>query len=872
MIRRRWFFLIVFIFLYIVPTNLSSYSFPSTIPTERNMLSDFEVGETVLLERGHKTFLGGDSWSYSTTLGEYNTFDGLEYVRYLYDDLTHNATFAGHSLVLYDWYATFSNSTQILIDDMRWIVQYDKSGKWTELDLWDHSFLPAIQGSNLQFGQRFTDGGSILDVWYIIRNNDNIKILLNFTAEIQRLYRFQWQLTGVDGDLIEGDKSMTFDDVNIGWSDTELNATYEWIVANKKVDISFDSLTIGAGETYTLDPSVNPLVGGDSYDDWWWLDTTGPTWTHYITQSVCRVREYLATYWYVSNFGFVLTVPQGATIDSANLSLYEYEDSGAQNFDIWRIDEDDLGPLESDVSIPDMDWSYHDVWAFDGSGSEYDSMDVTQLVQNQVNLGGWASGQYMGFHINTTGIGDGVNFQFQDYQFGSNFGYLNVTYTEAGGNNAPSNDGCTLTNPDDTDNLYAVYKEYIFTSNVSDADGFADIDYIEMSCYSAGAYWTVRYDEDTNTFSEELGTSYIVLGGSSSANEAGNDIDITWYIEITWAHASLDNYDLRLYTVDDEPESDTDDYDLNYDYITEVDITTGPTLNDGSGTADRGDYDSIDSITATGTIDYYSSSISPASDEVDVWVSCADVAGGPWSDLTLTDGAFSLTIDSDDAVGLDTYSFIVVEEGAGSGGSDLLHSSETDTYIADRMVITILADDDTVINGTQVNFTVSVIYDYDDVSFSWWNISVTNDGVFFGVFNYSSTNFNDTDADTTNVYSVDAFNNETTHVITKFSVVTESVTWSAEGVPTTTTTDTGFFYQIFLSLEMWSIFGPALIVICGFFVAKKDRGLGIIFFIVECLVVYQYFTLVDATPFYWWHIIILMFGGIIPCGFSLLDR
>ena len=877
MIRRRCFFLIVFIFLYIVPTNLSPYDMPLTIPTEQNLLSDFEVGETVLLERGHKTFLGGSTWSYSTTLGEYNTFDGLEYVKYLYDDLTHNATFAGHSLVLYDWYATFSNSTQVLVNDMRWEIQHVVNSKWRVLDLYEHSFLEAVESSNsLRFGQRFTDYGSTLDVWYIIRNNDNIKILLNFTAENTETYRFVWQFTGVEGAMQEDDKSLSFDDINIGWGDSELNATYEWTVVSKKVDISFDSLTIGAGETYTLDPSVNPVMGSDGDDDYWNYDENSKTFGDHTTSSIYMYLDNVTSGTSrVSQARWSVAVPQGATIGSANMTIYEYDDdSGGATAYVYLIDEDNCGSLESDGTKPAVDFGQSATWTFDNVEEEWHTEDITSLVQVQVNLGGWSSGQYIGFDFRF--ITPTVSHRFMDYQNAAqNYGYLNITYTEAGGNNAPTNDGCELTNPDDSDNLYAKYKEYVFTSNVSDADGFADIDYIEMSCYSAGAYWTVRYDEDTDTFSEQAGSSYIVLGGSSSANETGNDIHITWYIEITWSHASLNDYDLRLYTVDDEPESDTDDYDLNYDYITEVDITTGPTLSDGSGTADRGDYDSIDSITATGTIDYYSSSISPASDEVDVWVSCSDVAGGPWSDLTLTDGAFSLTVDSDDVVGLDTYTFKVVEEGAGSGGSDLLHASETDTYIADRMVITILADDDTVVNGTQVNFTVSVIYDYDDTSFNWWNISVTNDGVFFGVFNYASTNFNDTDADTTNIYSVDAFNNETTHIITKFSVVTESVTWSAEGVPTTTTTpttDTGFFYQLFLSVEIWSILGPALLVICGFFVAKENKGLGVIFFIVECLVVYQYFMLIDATPYYWWHIIVLMFGGIIPCGFSLSRR
>ena len=897
--KRRWFFLLVFIFLYIVPVNLAPYSSHSAIPTEQNLLSDFEVGEVVLTEFGKSVYLGGGSWNYVTQMGTANTWDGEKWVRWIYNQTAKSVTIQNVTLThLEGGVVQMTTDSGLEIGRLKWYSQYYSGGQWQNVSLPNYQWLGfEVNETHGIANQRFWGATGELVVSYIYRNNEEFKISVNVTNNAAQSVpvRILWvahDIKNVAGnyELIEQEvfgKNVTvgidIEGFRLRWLDVynaDPNIAINTILdkENRRAAVVFgnQSSVLPAGYTYTLDPSVNPVLGADEDDDWWRLDETGPTWYHNTASLTVRLREYLNTYWYRGQFRFALAIPQGATIDSANMSLYEYEDSGDQDADIWRISEDNVGSLEADDTAPSCDYSYSDTWDFDGVGSEWNTDSITALVQQQVNLGGWSSGQYIGFMLNITTTGAGTHFQFEDYQDAtSNHAYLNITYTEVGGNTIPSNDGCELTNPDDTDNLYAVYKEYIFTSNVSDADGFADIDYIEMSCYSAGAYWTVRYDEDTDTFSEQAGSSYIILGGSSSANEAGNDIDITWYIEISWSHSSLDNYDLRLYVVDDEPESDTDDYDLNYDYISEVDITTGPTLDDGSGTADRGDYDSIDSITATGTIDYYSSSISPASNEVDVWVICSDVAGGPWSDLTLTDGAFSLTVDSDDTVGLDTYSFKVVEEGAGSGDSDLLHSAETDTYIADRMVITILADDDTVINGTQVNFTVSVIYDYDDVSFSWWNISVTNDGVFFGVFNYSSTNFNDTDADTTNVYSVDALNNETTHIITKFSVVTESVTWSAEGVPTTTTTittDTGFLFQLFLSVEIWSILGPALIVICGFFVAKENKGLGVIFFIVECLVVYQYFMLIDATPYYWWHIIILMFGGIIPSCFLLSDR
>jgi len=866
--RRRWFFLIVFIFLYIVPVNLSSYSSPSTIPAEQTILS---ADTSYYVEHGRLSYLGAGVYSYSTSLGERNTWDGDSWEPYIVSG--NSVYFAGMTLNVYDWYTTLDQDSLEIVDDMRWEVQQNVNDKWRVLDLWEQSVLSPVQTQEkVSIGNSMTDGFSFANVTYHITNCDMMKVRVDFIPYETGEYRFIWSMAGIQGDVQEANESIAFDEVQIGFNDlieSNMSYVYDWTVADKKLDVVIGPVVLEASEHFVIDPSVNPVIGADGNDDFWmWI--TGE-WTHATTGTEVFTYWVEGTHWYIGQFRFQLAIPQGATIDSATFTGYETQDSTVRTGNISRIDETNVGVLEDDVTVPIWDWSDHKDYAWDASGAEWGSpTDIADIVQTQVDLIDWESNFYIGLVHSINGTG---THRFEDYSDATtNHAYLNITYSTGAENTVPVNDACELTNPDDTDNLYANYKEYIFTSNVTDGDGFADIDYIEMSAYSGSAYWTVRYDEDTDTFSEELGSSCIVLGGSSAAVEDGDTINITWYITIEWEHSDLTNYDLRLYTVDDEPESDTDDYDLNYDYITEVDITTGPTLDDGSGTADRGDYDSIDSITATGTIDYYSSSISPASDEVDVWVSCADVAGGPWSDLTLTDGAFSLTVDSDDIVGLDTYTFKVVEEGAGAGGSDLLHSSETDTYIADRMVITILADDDTVINGTQVNFTVSVIYDYDDTSFSWWNISVTNDGVFFGVFNYSSTNFNDTDADTTNVYSVNAFNNETTHIITKFSVVTESVTWSAEGVPTTTTTDTGFFYQIFLSLEMWSIFGPALIVICGFVVAKKDRGLGIIFFIVECLVVYQYFMLVDATPFYWWHIIILMFGGIIPCGFSLSDR
>lgn len=79
------------------------------------------------------------------------------------------------------------------------------------------------------------------------------------------------------------------------------------------------------------------------------------------------------------------------------------------------------------------------------------------------------------------------------------------------------------------------------------------------------------------------------------------------------------------------------------------------------------------------------------------------------------------------------------------------------------------------------------------------------------------------------------------------------------------------FYELFLSLELWGYFGPLALVIIGYFLTKKERGLGIFFIIVDSLIIATYLGLVEATPQYWWHIFILILG-VIQCTFRLVSR
>lgn len=80
------------------------------------------------------------------------------------------------------------------------------------------------------------------------------------------------------------------------------------------------------------------------------------------------------------------------------------------------------------------------------------------------------------------------------------------------------------------------------------------------------------------------------------------------------------------------------------------------------------------------------------------------------------------------------------------------------------------------------------------------------------------------------------------------------------------------FYELFLSLQLWGYFGPLALVIIGYVIAKKERILAVLWFVIECLFIAQYLDLVSATPDYWWHIMILLLGGLFTCVYPLLDR
>jgi hypothetical protein len=204
---------------------------------------------------------------------------------------------------------------------------------------------------------------------------------------------------------------------------------------------------------------------------------------------------------------------------------------------------------------------------------------------------------------------------------------------------------------------------------------------------------------------------------------------------------------LKSEVFDANPSSDLDYFEVNWDVETQLDTSSGPTLNDGSGTTNRGDLDG--SMTASGTITYLGSNLHPATSDIAVWISSSEYGTqiGPWEATNYEDvgGTFSATVYADNLVGLDTFTFKAVEEGAGAGGSDLFVSSQTANYISDRVQVQSYSTDDSRINvDATANMHVTLYYDYDD-SFVVDGTTVTVNGVSAtysgsnGIWDFSDT-------------------------------------------------------------------------------------------------------------------------------------
>ncbi|MFW9925850.1 MAG: hypothetical protein ACFFDM_03670 [Candidatus Thorarchaeota archaeon] len=268
--------------------------------------------------------------------------------------------------------------------------------------------------------------------------------------------------------------------------------------------------------------------------------------------------------------------------------------------------------------------------------------------------------------------------------------YIRLTNTAPENVQAPA-----CTNLDDLDNLYARHRLYEFNISVIDDDGCSHIEYVDLESYDSSMTelrWSIRFNEDTNTFTEEAGMSFINLTGGYYSRSS-TQLNVTFNLYIEWEHPDTMDDILVQYVQDSLGDFDEDSYYVNYDYETRLDIH-GFSIDDGIGVCNWGNIGG--SLTVSGTLTYLGSSINPNTGLVDVWVSASLNSGaGPWLDDSLDSGYFTMTVDADDIPGIDIYKSRVVLNGTGSEGNSQLHFIEGSIYVSDRVQVQGYTADDT---------------------------------------------------------------------------------------------------------------------------------------------------------------------------------
>lgn len=330
------------------------------------------------------------------------------------------------------------------------------------------------------------------------------------------------------------------------------------------------------------------------------------------------------------------------------------------------------------------------------------------------------------------------------------------------------------TNPDDTSVLYAGYRNYTITLNLSDADGFADIHYasIGMTSLCCGYFWKAGFFEDNKTFVEELYPDNFTLTVSECAFQTGgNYLNLTFSFEIELPHGSIFPLSITTFVNDTDGNSVTKVFGLQYRVEVNVDVYSAAFSDD------RGNYGAT--LFATGNAYYFeSSNISVDEDTYDIWVTNFYGEDNKSTAVIGVGGAFNVTnITTPAAVGLYTY-YVGAKEKGNATSDCYCHDYHTMSYIGDALYVTFTRNVLLPINMEEIIITPHIEYEYDGLSCTNYDIVLSKDGVVWkgaDESNYTTVLLDSAVADT-HIYEVDSVT-DNTYGITTHDYLPMAVSW-----------------------------------------------------------------------------------------------
>jgi len=647
--------------------------------------------------------------TFSSRLGDQNTWDGSSYQYYVWDDIEKKVQFAQSKLYFFDWYAKlYDLNNYELIKDMRWQVEYWREqggGEWRTLDLYIHEWYnPVVGKKNITFIQGYNDGVNFLNVSYIVTNNAQVKVNIDYLAGEERKLRFVWQLTGMEGSLGLNmtKREFQFADIIISCNDTDpsVGFDYEWVTSTKKLDLRIGSYAVILNEWIHIDPTFSEKQETDARD--FYVQYSGAAYSA-GTSSTADYAGCSSSNTYRSFIAWDSGITDSiASTSSAEMTIYLYQelveaseyiafslyDKGDTD-EYWNeteADEDAEGAYTQNNYWEDT--SFH---AFDGESCNVTITDAKTgtLIDNWVSHhNSDPSGRqfiaikmFEGTDIDS-GTDDYISFRESSYATAANRPTLTFTYEiGGGGNNAPN----APTLDTDSGDTYGG-KSFSVITNHTDDDGGADIETMYLQHHYDTYNVTIYCFQNASSGSVTILVGGDYCEGTPTYSHSGitNGYRVTWTITFDWDFVDDQAYTIYARTVDDEPEWSSWanlDSDNTFENDLEVDSLIVAIDGDAEYGGTNAQIDDDDwfrggvEVTASGTVQYEGSAVnfdSSYGGDVDVELYYDEGATGQ-IDATISDGAFSgITYTPTSASGLDTTAYFdVVINDIPTGGSDV---------------------------------------------------------------------------------------------------------------------------------------------------------------------------------------------------------
>lgn len=705
------------------------------------------------------TYARGDSWEVSAKEGYWIwssqprwVYNESRFVPYIFEDhyVTDGYYQVQSGLIgarIYDTYATYYDPymQEVKVYNEIWEVQKLKSGKWDNIGIvsgvltWH---IRLVEGT-VNITKTYDTWAGVLKIVYSFEDGEPLKHTITWLSELTTVetYRVVQSWSGIAAAKIKSETEEATDNTIIDapyfeflYADGSLcvkenqysaekylqPTSFEFVTGNQiKCDFIFSNWTLSNGQSLEIDPATstdnNPYRDGrvdyDS-DGGGAAGYTGNYGANYTQhgEDTAFAQERQASYfqWDISS------LPNKIDVTQTNVT-----------FDLSQDEDDtDFYQLENDV-----DTTLAEIWADIHNGTEYvSSWNWAGTGNNKVvNLGASADSDIESYvtGLDKFGVGlipdsyvDGqVNrIKTEEDAAAVPKPTLTVVYTDL--NNAPTITSASITDMDDTDNIYSMRKYYAFLAVVNDSDGATDLAKVCLRAKNGAAVlWEVNATslDGTPSYSISSGDTIIDLDtGNCAWSESGGEGNATFKIRTEWDHTQYNDLELAVYVEDIEAASAgwTDKQTNYFDVVNRL-VTESLAVND-SRTNIGG------TILVSGNVRYANTTSGDTASSLyppDAQFTSVDIHDSSHSqqgtDATIVNGAFSTTVTLPSSVQSNTYH--VYLNMAGDYTDADAPDGDTASSIGDRIVVYYEAFNDSRVNiNAVIEGRYKAVLDHDD--------------------------------------------------------------------------------------------------------------------------------------------------------------